>query len=559
MKYRPNLCLGLLLAFLLGVATYQGYRVRHLRESEVFYRWILGAANQVWVFGSVTPDREAAERYALKDEDVYQHMAEAIEPLLPEPEGEPAKEDYDENGALHSRLIRLVRRGTADKLIWRLASGRALAEPRKEFLTALSNKKLASVGTQFAAGSMYFSSESDDAGLGQPGKSGDVSLGSLFFGFRKMAANFTWLQVDRYWHQGLLYRMVPLMRTCVALDPHFIQAYLIGAWHLAYNATAHLPDTPEHLKKYYPKFNARLGEKELFYYIAIDFLRDGIRKNFRNYKLYFDLGYGIYENKLRDHANAVKYLEHAVSHRHERYVRRMLYSCYTKNGQYEEAIKGWQDYISAFAGTAVADDLAPRFIEINRGLIHERDGAAADKRADEAHQVAESSRKAAEEARQAAAQARAAGNAEEATRLDAEAEEAEARASEAYGEAQAAEEARQEQYAQARAIWEKLSAGEHPDFFALARLLRMRAVELVAEGNYLEAVALLDHARYQSNDFWKEGSDMIIDIKQKAGIPLNVTELKALVRREQEEKLSAAQTQQTQPPETTAVAPAGAE
>ena len=27
-----------------------------------------------------------------------------------------------------------------------------------------------------------------------------------------------------------------------ALDPQFVDAYLIGAWHLAYNATARMPD-----------------------------------------------------------------------------------------------------------------------------------------------------------------------------------------------------------------------------------------------------------------------------------------------------------------------------
>ena len=80
--------------------------------------------------------------------------------------------------------------------------------------------------------------------------------------------------------------------------PNFVDAYLLGAWHLAYNLTAKLPETPEPMKVYFPKYGKRLGIKQEWYYIATEFLKDGIRKNPRDYRVYFDLGYGIYENKL---------------------------------------------------------------------------------------------------------------------------------------------------------------------------------------------------------------------------------------------------------------------
>src|SRR5690606_4545643 len=112
------------------------------------------------------------------------------------------------------------------------------------------------------------------------------------------AANLVWLEVDRYWHKGQMHRMLPLMKTCVTLDPEFIDAYLLGAWHMAYNATASMSDTAWELRNYDALHEAWIGDKERYYFYGVDFLKDGIRKNPRNYKLYFDLGFSIYEIKL---------------------------------------------------------------------------------------------------------------------------------------------------------------------------------------------------------------------------------------------------------------------
>ena len=181
-----------------------------------------------------------------------------------------------------------------------------------------------------------------------------VSIFNLFFGFRKVAANFVWIQVDRYWHMGLIYRMYPSMLTCVALDPNFVDAYLLGAWHMAYNHTAKMPDTPAPMKEWDENFGACVGQKERLYYIAIDFLKDGIRNNPRNYKLYFDLGFAIYKIKLKDYENAVRYLSEAIRQPHDRWVPRQLYICKEMNGQYEEAVAGWQDYMKRFPESQTA-------------------------------------------------------------------------------------------------------------------------------------------------------------------------------------------------------------
>ena len=50
MKKLPNLLIGLLFFGALALAVMQGRYVDHLRESDIFYRWIISSANQVRVF-----------------------------------------------------------------------------------------------------------------------------------------------------------------------------------------------------------------------------------------------------------------------------------------------------------------------------------------------------------------------------------------------------------------------------------------------------------------------------------------------------------------------------
>ena len=69
--------------------------------------------------------------------------------------------------------------------------------------------------------------------------------------------------------------------------------------------------------------------------------------------------------------------------------------------------------------------------------------------------------------------------------------------------------------------------------FAVARKLRLEAIDLRKEKHYLEAIALLDKARWESNQVFEEASDMIIDIKLEADIPLSVSEQKSLLRRQE--------------------------
>lgn len=535
MKRYPNLTIAAILTVLLVFATLQSMYVDHLRESDRFYRWMLTASTQIRLFGSPSMVSETIDETEYRDEELFDALVEATEQELPDIP--LTADDYDGEGNPLPKVVRYTAprdieeqqeaEGSSgldtpeqiarDHALWRLARSDKLAEVRAGFLEASRQGELSSVGTQFGLGDMYGGGQAEEGGVQQ----GPVSLANVFFGFRKMAANLLWLQVDKFYHEGHTQRMVPLMNTCVMLDPSFIDAYLVGAWHLAYNATAGLDETPWSIRKYSEKHDDWVGRKEGLYYQGIEFLEDGIRKNPREYKLYFDAGYAIYEEKLQDHVNSVKYLSEAVRLWHDVWVPRTLYRCMGYNEQYEAAKKGWERYSKKYAEThpRSAGEIAPRFIRINQARIYERDARYAETRADAAAEIAERLTKQAQELLASGDQA--AGKAEA---LLQQAEEYRARAE---NESAKHDELREK----GTAIWnELLDMTGGVETAALAGVARIEARRLAREDRPHEAIGLLEKVRLDSADFYWEALNMIIEIKQESGIPLSLTEKRYLQR-----------------------------
>lgn len=459
---RTLAAVGFAIAVVLGA--WQGVRVRHLRESERFYRWIQAQATESKLFAA---DYKRADQKNL-DVELYQEIEKAADPALQQVT--VGEDDVDADGKPFSKLTLAARDDQYNKLVFQLAAGDTLAKQRREFLQYTREKKISSVASELDPNTMY-------------AEGSNVSLGNIFFGFRKVAANFVWLRVDKYWHQGMEQRMIPLMHLCTSLDPTFVDAFLLGAWHLSYNMTAKMPDTPEPLKEWNEKYQAWVGDKELYYYIAIDYLKDGVKKNPRNYKLYFDLGYAIYNIKMHDYENAVIYLKEAVRYPHETWVPRMLNVSLEDGGWYEQALAGWQEYLKRNP----ANQTAPRFIVRNKARIKEKQACEAAERA-----------KAAEDAAVAAA--------EKAT----------------------AEKLRDE----AIKIYESMNEGGE-DPFATARIMKIKADRLIEQHLYLEAAALLQNARWKSPDSWDEFTDMMIQAKVDGGVPLDLSEKKYVLRKEE--------------------------
>ncbi len=501
-KKFPNLTLGLLLVLVLIAASAQGRRVSHLRDCDRFYRWMISACTQVRIFGIPGTTLQDANEKEGVDARLFRQLIEVSDPVLNDiPVGE---RDYDQNGEPYPKIVRFTavppdpeaekseKEGLnqtpeqieRDKKLWKLAQSAEMEPLRIEFLTALRDGTLTSSGSQLNLSGLY----DEERGT-------TVSLANMFLGFRKMAANLVWLEVDKLYHEGSMHRMLPLMKTCVTLDPTFIDAFLVGAWHLAYNHTAKLNDTPYELREYFPQYTEWLGEKEELYYSGVDFLEDGIRKNPREYKLYFDLGFGIYDEKLHNTPKAIEYLDEANRLYHDRWVPRQLYRLLGKNEQYEESKKGWEDYLE----WQPQNQVAPRFIKLMEGAIKERDAEWASIKARAAEELA--------------AQATAAGDT--------------ARAQEWQAKAQQAREAEAVGYEAARQFWQAIvDESEDSEVYAVARVLILNGREKVQQKRYIEAIVDFDRARWASDEFWQEGTDLMVETKVLANEPLALTEVR---------------------------------
>lgn len=502
MNVRANLLLAVLFIGVVAAGAWQGGRVDELNTADRFHAWVISAATQLAQGGSLEsaappPASADEEPPDYKDTELFEQTADAFEPLLPAVEAAEGEEG----------LRPLVRFATSEEdlqsrsmQLWEICKSPDAAPLRHAFDSYLRNGQLASVGRQF---SIYASYEQADT---------MVSLSNLFLGFRQMAANLLWLEADKMWHRGEYYRMIPVMRTTVALDPKFVDAYLIGAWHLAYNATADLQDTPMELRRFEPRFGVRVGDKEAFYYEGIEFLKDGVQKNPTDYRLYFDLGFSIYGEKLEDWENSVHYLTWAHRQEHDVWVPRMLYRAMLKNGQYAEAKAGYEAYLAEHPD----NENAPRFIKYC-------DALTAEEQADAASEALKAARAAAAEARAEAERLRAAGDEAGAAAKEAEAAQRDA-------EAAAAEAERAQHVAEARRVWESVVETES-DPYAEGKLIELEVDEYIQQERYHEAYALLDYARFQSNELWQTFTDLMIDVRLMEGRALNKTERDALARR----------------------------
>ncbi len=492
--------LGLLAlaAVFIALGSIQGARLDRMREIERFFRWVVTAAT-FSTFGE-TLEHDTSGDVEPMDDELFAEIAALAEGSL---QGtlETGDNDLDAQGNPRPKLVRAAQQGL-DQDIYDLLAGPAAAPLAAKFAEYSAEKRLVSLGTQFATKDLY----------GKDSQAEGVGLTSLFFGFRKLAANFLWMQVDTAWHSGEMHRFLPMMKTTVALDPNFVDAYLLGAWHLAYNLTAKLPDTPEPQKVFSVKYKRRVGPKEEWYFIAADFLKDGIRKNPREYRLYFDLGYGIYETKLDDHPNAVRYLKEARRYKHDQWVPRMLYLAMWRNGQYDEAIEGWKDYAARFPNSLQA----ARFIPINMAYL-------AEAKSDQAAGCAIAARAAAEEFKRQGAASSDAGAVADLT----------AKAEEAGRVAIEMDKMSADEWAKAQVMY-TASATENKDkldTISVSRLLRRTALENARQGRYRDAIGYLDAARNQYLDGFQELSNLMIDLKLEGGLPLSMSEKYALERR----------------------------
>lgn len=162
---------------------------------------------------------------------------------------------------------------------------------------------------------------------------------ATFTGMRETVASILWVRCDEFFHEGNFEAIMPLVRIITWLDPHYIDVYKTGAWHLDYNIT----DSSERSdRRYIPA--------------ALALMMEGIANNNDTFDLPFDLGFVHYNNKIRDWKSAIYWLEVAGkkpdlnprTNKQEHYpmvVKRMLAHMYEKNGDIEKSKAKWREIL----------------------------------------------------------------------------------------------------------------------------------------------------------------------------------------------------------------------
>ena len=104
-----------------------------------------------------------------------------------------------------------------------------------------------------------------------------------FTGFREAIAGMLWVRCDEFFHNGDYDAIMPLIRVITWLDPHQIDVYMTGAWHMDYNFT----DSQERSdRRYLP--------------MSVALLTEGIANNDDQPDLYSDMAFVHYFRKIQD-------------------------------------------------------------------------------------------------------------------------------------------------------------------------------------------------------------------------------------------------------------------
>jgi len=111
-------------------------------------------------------------------------------------------------------------------------------------------------------------------------------------GFREAIAGLLWVRTDDFFHSGEYKAIPPMIRIITWLDPHNLDVYETGAWHLDYNFT----DTQERSdRRYIP--------------LSIALEKEGIANNPDLPEMYADLAFTHYYRKIGDYTAAAETLE----------------------------------------------------------------------------------------------------------------------------------------------------------------------------------------------------------------------------------------------------------
>lgn len=144
-----------------------------------------------------------------------------------------------------------------------------------------------------------------------------------FAGFRELIAGILWVRADSYFGEGNYDAILPIVRLVTLLDPHQIDVYATGMWHIGYNFT---DEGSRSDRRYIPT--------------ALALGMEGAKNNDYTYEMFYEVGW-MWFHKIDDfYGNAVKWMEEANTYDDMIPARRnILNNCYQRNGEVDKALE----------------------------------------------------------------------------------------------------------------------------------------------------------------------------------------------------------------------------
>ncbi len=134
-------------------------------------------------------------------------------------------------------------------------------------------------------------------------------------GFRTVAADLLWMKVEREWHGGNWWALPSLLDAVTQLDPHFLVAWQVYGWHLAYNLHAESETLVD--KRYYLNGGVRVLER-------------AVEANPDNWEMIFELGWTLFDRAHDMHRAAEYFYRADQSPEAKSYTTRLYYRCFER-------------------------------------------------------------------------------------------------------------------------------------------------------------------------------------------------------------------------------------
>lgn len=169
------------------------------------------------------------------------------------------------------------------------------------------------------------------------GLSNEFILGPLL-GLEQAVAGLLWMRTDEFFHSGDYDAILPMVRMVTWLDPHNLDVFITGAWHLAYNFT----DVNERSdRRYIPAAQA--------------LLREGDQKNQNAFDIAFEAGWQN-QDKIKNYEKAEEWFRLASTRKANptglkwedvpMFVFHMIAHSLQRQGRVLEAVEVWRQALA---------------------------------------------------------------------------------------------------------------------------------------------------------------------------------------------------------------------